>query len=62
MRARCGPPLRIRYDYVSDYVNDLEAVLDLDAVRDARLRWAPILLGGAGLAYWGRIAERYGLT
>ena len=51
-----------RYDYVSNYVNDLGSVLDLDAVRGTRFALAADALGGAGLAYWGRIAERYGLS
>jgi phosphoglucomutase len=51
-----------RHDYISAYVNDLESVVDLAAVRDARLSLCADPLGGAGVAYWGRIAERYGLT
>jgi phosphoglucomutase len=51
-----------RHDYCSHYVNDLAAVVDLDAVRDARLAIGADPLGGAGVAYWERIAERYGLS
>ena len=51
-----------RHDYISSYVNDLASVLDLDAVRDAKLSIGADPLGGAGIAYWGRIAERYGLS
>jgi phosphoglucomutase len=50
-----------RFDYVSSYVDDLGAVLDLDAVRSEGLSLGADPLGGAGIAYWGRIAERYGL-
>ncbi|MGO9010360.1 MAG: phosphoglucomutase (alpha-D-glucose-1,6-bisphosphate-dependent) [Bryobacteraceae bacterium] len=50
-----------RFDYVSSYVNDLGAVLDLDAVRSEGLSLGADPLGGAGIAYWGRIAEHYGL-
>ena len=50
-----------RHDYVTAYVNDLESVLDLDAVCAAGLSLGADPLGGAGIAYWGRIAERYGL-
>jgi phosphoglucomutase len=49
-----------RHDYVSEYVNDLGAVVDLGAIRDAGLNLCADPLGGAGLAYWARIAERYG--
>jgi phosphoglucomutase len=51
-----------RYDYISAYVTDLASVVDLDAVRAARLSLGADPLGGAGVAYWGRIAEQYGLS
>jgi phosphoglucomutase len=50
-----------RHDYVSAYVNDLDQVLDMKAIRDAHLNVAADPLGGAGVAYWGRISERYGV-
>ncbi|MCX5207817.1 phosphoglucomutase (alpha-D-glucose-1,6-bisphosphate-dependent) [Kitasatospora sp. NBC_00240] len=46
-----------RYDYLTHYVTDLPAVLDLDAVRASGLRIGADPLGGASVAYWGRIAE-----
>jgi len=46
-------------DYVSAYVNDLGNVVDMDAIRAANLAIGVDPLGGAGVAYWGRIAERY---
>jgi phosphoglucomutase len=49
------------HDYVSAYVGDLGAALDLDVVRAAGVRIGVDPLGGAGVAYWGPIAERYGL-
>jgi phosphoglucomutase len=51
-----------RHDYLSAYVNDLAATLDMDAIRDARLHLCADPLGGAGIAYWARIADRYGLS
>jgi phosphoglucomutase len=51
-----------RFDYVTAYIEDLAAVLDMDAIRGARLSLCADPLGGAGVAYWGRIAERYGLS
>jgi len=51
-----------RYDYVTAYVNDLGAVLDMDAIRAVRLSLGADPLGGAGIAYWARIADRYGLS
>jgi len=50
-----------RHDYVSAYVGDLENVVDLGAVRAARLKIGVDPLGGAGVAYWDPIRERYGL-
>jgi phosphoglucomutase len=50
-----------RHDYISEYVDDLEAVVDLEAIRTARLNLCADPLGGAGVAYWPRIAERYGI-
>src|SRR5271157_5131365 len=37
-----------RHDYVSNYVNDLGSVVDLDAVRGTRFGFAADALGGAG--------------
>jgi len=51
-----------RHDYVGEYVGDLGAVLDADAIRGSRLTVGVDALGGAGVAYWPRIAERLGLT
>jgi phosphoglucomutase len=50
-----------RHDYVNTYVNDLGAVLDMDAIRAAGIELGADPLGGAGIAYWHRIAERYRL-
>ena len=51
-----------RYDYLGEYVNELDQVIDLDIIRDARVSIGVDPLGGAGVAYWGRIAERYGIN
>lgn len=50
-----------RHDFVNAYVADLGSVLDMDAIRGARVRMGVDPLGGAGVHYWGAIAERYGL-
>ncbi|WP_326613620.1 phosphoglucomutase (alpha-D-glucose-1,6-bisphosphate-dependent) [Streptomyces scopuliridis] len=50
-----------RYDFLGAYVADLPAVLDLDAVRSAGVRIGADPLGGASVAYWGRIAEEHRL-
>ncbi|MFD7985792.1 phosphoglucomutase, alpha-D-glucose phosphate-specific, partial [Kitasatospora indigofera] len=48
-----------RHDYLTHYVDDLPAVLDLNAVRAAGVRIGADPLGGASLAYWQRIAETH---
>jgi len=50
------------YDYLTAYLNDLGNVLDMDAIRGAKLGLGVDPLGGAGVHYWGAIAERYGLN
>jgi phosphoglucomutase len=49
------------HDYIGSYVGDLGAVVDLEAIRGAKLRIGVDPLGGAGVAYWAPIIERYGL-
>ena len=58
-RARRAPTTH-RYDYVGAYVKDLGEVIDFDVIRAARLKLGVDPLGGAGVAYWGPIIERYG--
>ncbi|MFE2727595.1 phosphoglucomutase (alpha-D-glucose-1,6-bisphosphate-dependent) [Kitasatospora sp. NPDC059327] len=50
-----------RHDYLTAYTEDLVSVLDLDAVRASGLRIGADPLGGASVAYWGRIAETHRL-
>ncbi|MFD4910381.1 phosphoglucomutase (alpha-D-glucose-1,6-bisphosphate-dependent) [Kitasatospora purpeofusca] len=50
-----------RHDYLTSYTEDLPSVLDLDAIRSAGLRIGADPLGGASVAYWGRIAETHRL-
>ncbi len=50
-----------RHDYLDHYVSDLGAVLDMEAIRSAGVRMGVDPLGGAGVHYWGRIAEQYGI-
>ncbi|WP_340561894.1 phosphoglucomutase (alpha-D-glucose-1,6-bisphosphate-dependent) [Streptomyces sp. GSL17-111] len=54
-------PTTGRYDFLGSYVRDLPSVLDLDAVRAAGVRIGADPLGGASVAYWGRIAEEHRL-
>ena len=50
-----------RHDFLNAYVSDLGNVLDMEAIRGARIRMGVDPLGGAGVHYWPAIAERYGL-
>jgi phosphoglucomutase len=50
-----------RYDFLGSYVNDLPAVIDLEAIRTAGVRIGADPLGGASVAYWAAIAERHRL-
>jgi phosphoglucomutase len=49
------------HDFLGAYVDDLGSVLDLEAISAAGVRMGVDPLGGAGVHYWARIAERYGL-
>jgi phosphoglucomutase len=46
-------------DLLGPYIDDLIAVIDMDAIRSARVKIGVDPLGGAALAYWQKIAERY---
>jgi len=50
------------FDFLDSYVAALDQVIDLVAVRDAGIRIGADPLGGASVAYWGEIGERYGLS
>ncbi len=51
-----------RRDFIGPYVADLGNVVELDLVRGSGLSLGVDPLGGAGVHYWARIAERYGLN
>jgi len=50
-----------QHDFLGAYVSELAAVVDMDAVRAAGVRIGADPLGGASVAYWGEIADRFGL-
>jgi phosphoglucomutase len=50
-----------RHDFIRSYVDDLEQVIDMAAIRDAGLSLGVDPLGGSGVHYWSAIAERYGI-
>ncbi|WP_295687562.1 phosphoglucomutase (alpha-D-glucose-1,6-bisphosphate-dependent) [uncultured Nevskia sp.] len=49
------------HDYLGYYVADLVNVLDFELIRRSGIRIGVDPLGGAGVHYWARIAERYQL-
>jgi phosphoglucomutase len=54
-------PTTHRHDFIDAYVGDLGNVIDMSAIRDAKIRMGVDPLGGAGVHYWAPLAERYGL-
>jgi phosphoglucomutase len=50
------------HDYLGPYIADLGDIIELEAIRSAGLKMGVDPLGGAGVHYWGRIAERYDLN
>ena len=60
-RARKASTTR-PHDYLGAYVGDLGAVVDLEIVKSSRVHLGVDPLGGASVAYWDAIAERYGLN
>ncbi|WP_294609584.1 phosphoglucomutase (alpha-D-glucose-1,6-bisphosphate-dependent) [uncultured Gilliamella sp.] len=57
----------IKSDYIhsrefeTDYVNDLVNIIDLALIQSSSLKIGVDPLGGAGVTYWNRIAEKYGI-
>jgi phosphoglucomutase len=50
------------YDFRGNYVDDLENIIDMPAIKASGIRIGADPLGGASVGYWGAIAERYGLN
>ena len=50
-----------RHDYLNSYINDLGNAVEMEVIRGATLRLGVDPLGGAGVHYWARIAERHRL-
>src|SRR5258707_8418738 len=48
--------------YLDSYVSDLPSVIDLQAIRESKVRIGVDPLGGASVAYWDAIGDRYGLN
>jgi phosphoglucomutase len=50
-----------KFDFLDSYVSALERVVDLPAIRNAGIRIGADPMGGASVAYWSEIGDRYGL-
>ena len=50
------------HDYLNFYVNDLSTVVDMQAISESRVHIGVDPLGGASVAYWDAIGDRYGLN
>src|SRR5215813_5691807 len=50
------------HQYLDTYVRDLPTVVDLEAIRESKVRIGVDPLGGASVAYWDAIGDRYGLN
>ena len=48
-------------DMAANYIDDLEDIIDMQVIADAKIKIGVDPLGGAAVAYWDRIAEKYGL-
>jgi phosphoglucomutase len=55
-------PTTLQQDYILPYVDDLGAVIDMDAIRESGLMIGVDPLGGAAVHYWAPVRERYGLN
>ncbi|MGR0219084.1 phosphoglucomutase (alpha-D-glucose-1,6-bisphosphate-dependent) [Agromyces sp. ZXT2-6] len=49
------------YDFRGEYVEDLQDIIDFDAIRSSGIRIGADPLGGASVGYWGAIRDRYGI-
>lgn len=49
-------------DFMEPYIDELAKVIDMQAIADAKLTLGADPLGGAGVGYWQRIAQKYNLN
>ena len=60
-RARSAGTVH-QHQYLDSYVGDLPAVIDMQAIRESKVRMGVDPLGGASVTYWDAIGDRYGLN
>jgi phosphoglucomutase len=54
-------PTSQAFDFIAPYVQDLGNIIDMQAIAQASITIGADPMGGAGAAYWPRIAEIYGI-
>ncbi|MDD5118902.1 MAG: phosphoglucomutase (alpha-D-glucose-1,6-bisphosphate-dependent) [Sulfuricurvum sp.] len=52
----------VEYDYMTPYVEDLQNVVDMEAIAKSGIHIGADAMGGSGMAYYSAIKERYGLN
>jgi phosphoglucomutase len=52
----------IERDLAEPYIADLDSVLDMTAIADAKIRIGADPMGGAAVDYWARIADHYDIA
>ncbi len=52
----------IEYDYITPYVEDLQNIIDMEAIAKSGIRIGADAMGGSGMAYYPAIKARYGLN
>ncbi|MGB8537193.1 MAG: alpha-D-glucose phosphate-specific phosphoglucomutase, partial [Acidobacteriaceae bacterium] len=62
LKKALAAPTTHEHDYIDAYVADLGNIIDMEAIRSSGIRFGIHPLGGAGVHYWGPIAERYKLN
>jgi phosphoglucomutase len=50
------------YQYLDSYIRDLSSVIDIEAIRASKVAIGVDPLGGASVAYWDAVGDRYGLN
>lgn len=52
----------VAYDFVTPYVDDLENVINMQAIAKSGIKIGADAMGGSGMAYYSAIKARYGLN
>jgi phosphoglucomutase len=49
-------------DFITPFIEALSQIIDMEAIKNKGIRIGVDPMGGAGVHFWGRIAEKYGLN